>query len=170
MIPICLSYMSSCHYRENQLFERQNYSLALIDSMLVHLRDMNDVLRATTLQIELCPPDDVIINKKYHASEVVLKIIAKMIQTTKKFSHVVRDVESPEQVFITEEEPEVVEPVVIEPEIVKPVEVVKSIKKVPRVYPVFYNQQRPIVRPLVKSLILSIGVFFLLRRVLRGKL
>ena len=165
MIPICLSYVSSCHYRENQLLERQNYSLALIDSMLVHLRDMNDVLRATTLQIELCPPDDVIINKKYHASEVVLKIIAKMIQTTKKFSHVVRDVESPEQVFITEEEPEVVEPV-----IVKPVEVVKSIKKVPRVYPVFYNQQRPIVRPLVKSLILSIGVFFLLRRVLRGKL
>lgn len=155
--------------------ERQNYSLALIDSMLVHLRDMNDVLAATTLQIELCPPDDVIIERKYHASEIVLKIIAKMIQTTKKFSHVVRDVEFPEPVFITEEEPEkepeVVEPEVIVPEIVEPVvEVVKSIKRVPRVHPVFYYQPRPIIKPLVKSLILSIGVYFLLRRVLRGKL
>lgn len=158
------------NYRENLLFERQNYSLALIESMLVHLRDMNDVLAATNIQIELCPPDDVIINKKYHASEIVLKIVEKMIETIKKFSRVVRDVESPEQVFINEEKPEVVEPEIIEPEIVKPVEEVKFYKRIPIEYPVYYKHQRPIVKPLAKAIILTIGVFFLLRRVVRGKL
>lgn len=152
------------NYREKLQLLNQNYSLALIDSMLVHLKDMNDVLAATALQIELSPPDDVIINRKYHASEVVLKIIAKMIEIIKRFSHVVRGVEYLEKPLIPEEE---TKPVVILPKIFQRV---RRIKTVPRGYPVFYNQQRPIYKPLAKSLILSIGVFFLLRRVLRGKL
>lgn len=153
------------NYRENLLIRNQNYSLALIDSMLVHIRDMNDVLAATSLQIKLTPPDDVIINREYHASEIVLKIIAKMIFTTKKFSHVVRGVQSLEEPLIPDDEPTAV---VITP-VVQPV-IIKRIRTVPRAYPVFYHQQRPIYKPLVKSIILSIGVFFLLKRVLKGKL
>ncbi|CAO1437535.1 unnamed protein product [Diamesa serratosioi] len=163
---------------ENLLLERQNYSLALIDGMLVHLRDMNDVLAATTIQMELCPPDDLIIEKKYHASEVVLKIIAKMIVTTKKFSHTVRDVEVPEPAFIEiiepEEpvkEPEVIEPEVSEPAIIEPKETINKEKRVRKVEPIRrHMEQRSVIGPLFKSLALSISLYFLLKRVLRGKL
>lgn len=146
--------------------------------MLVHLRDMNDVLAATNIQMELCPPDDLLIEKKYHASEVVLKIISKMIVTTKKFSHIVRDVEVPEPAFVSNIEPveePVKEPVkdteVIQPKIIKPVKMNKNVKIVRKVEAIRRHlDRRSVFGPLFKSLLLSIGVFFLLKRVLRGKL